>query len=124
MKRCSKCGDDKAECEFNKNRRRPDGLKNWYLANRGHHIAKVRQNNLRYKLRNTRLVKRYLATHYRVDCGECDTLLSMAQKSKLATAHFGNHTSTINSVNGDSIAFYLLPPPSPPPCAAKRTTTC
>jgi hypothetical protein len=83
MKRCLHCQETKPESEFNRNKGNPDGLKTWcracdkawYQAHRSYHIAKARQNNIRYKLRNTQRVQRHLATHPCVDCGEIDLVV-------------------------------------------------
>ena len=80
LKRCVTCHQERPLSDFNRRRAAHDGLqsrcrscsKEWYLANRDAHMAKVGLRNARVRLANQALLGAYLLEHPCVDCGETD----------------------------------------------------
>ena len=83
-KRCSRCGVEKDESEFNRREKGSVGLqgrcrscnseylKQHYRDNPEYYKAKARSTNNRIRARNQRRLREYFATHPCVDCGETD----------------------------------------------------
>jgi hypothetical protein len=85
VKVCYRCKAEKPLDEFNKNSGKPDGLQsccrtctkevNNDLYRNGDRAARVREAALRNYQRNVEHVRKYLATHPCVDCGEADIIV-------------------------------------------------
>lgn len=77
---CSTCKQWQPLAEYNRRARAADGLQSrcracngaWYAANRGRHVANVRQRNDRVRLECQQRIADHLVTHPCVDCGEAD----------------------------------------------------
>lgn len=79
-KRCCTCHQVRPVTDFNLRRTASDGLqarcrdcsRQWYVANRDAHRAKVRKRSAAIKREYKRRIGEYLLTHPCVDCGEAD----------------------------------------------------
>ena len=84
MKYCSSCKEHKPLSEFNKNKKKKDGLqttcrscnatrsKEYYLDNRDHHRAVIKERTDRQRIENRNFVLEHLKNHPCVDCGNKD----------------------------------------------------
>jgi len=84
MKRCTVCHEDKQEDQFNKNRRRLDGLQNkcrdcsrvlsreYYSKHKQRQIAQISSCKKKRITEVHNYLLDYFKTHHCVDCGESD----------------------------------------------------
>jgi hypothetical protein len=96
MKKCTKCGKEKDEMEFNF-KAKPLGLrhnqcrqctrlfvKNHYNKNKGYYLQKTQKRNSKLRLEVLNYLKQYLLKNPCVDCGESDvTVLEFDHSGKI-----------------------------------------
>jgi hypothetical protein len=83
LKRCARCKQEKPVDQFNKNRRRPDGLQSncrpccaaYFQTNRDRIISQIRDAQRNHIARMREFILEYLSAHPCVDCGEADPLV-------------------------------------------------
>ena len=87
IKTCSKCKARKPLCEFNKNKRKRDGLgsmcrpcanahsKAYYHADRAAHQKRVKKNKIELRAEHRMRIMAFLLAHPCVDCGEGDPVV-------------------------------------------------